>query len=110
MKKTNIRKTLKIEVNQETINMLQRLNYEVNARRETICYLLDQHKADKNDTLLTSKVFETYQSQLSDLSAEYELAKDEMIRTYVDPAIIPNIIKWNLDFNTGVLEIEYMNV
>lgn len=100
-------KNAQINVNEETVSLLQRLNYDVSSRRDTICFLLDQHKMDEDDTLLTSKVFNTYQSQLSSLSAEYELAKDEMIRTYVDESIIPNITNWNLDFSTGILNITY---
>lgn len=100
-------KNAQINVNEETVSLLQRLSYDVSSRRDTICFLLDQHKMDEDDTLLTSKVFNTYQSQLSSLSAEYELAKDEMIRTYVDESIIPNITNWNLDFSTGILNITY---
>lgn len=100
-------KTLNIEVNQDTVNLLQRLNYDVNSRRDTICYLIDQHKLDTDDSLLTSKVFETYQSQLSAADAEYQLAKDELIRTYADADIMPKITYWNLDFVTGILTVEY---
>lgn len=100
-------KKAQINVNDDTVSLLQRLNYDVSSRRDTICFLLDQHKMDEDDTLLTSKVFQSYQSQLSSLSAEYELAKDEMIRTYVDADIIPKITNWNLDFNTGILDITY---
>ena len=65
-------KNAQINVNEETVSLLQRLNYDVSSRRDTICFLLDQHKMDEDDTLLTSKVFNTYQSQLSSLSAEIE--------------------------------------
>lgn len=102
-----MRKEIKFEVNQETVNLLQRLSYEVSSRRDTICYLLDQHKLDKDDTLLTSKVFETYQKQLSSLDSEYQIAKDEMLRTYVCKDILPKIVNWNLDFSTGILLVEY---
>lgn len=100
-------KKVQIEVNPKTVSLLQRLNYDVTSRRDTICYLLDQHKLDQDDTLLTSKVFQSYQSQLSSLDAEYQLAKDEMIRTYVDESIIPKITNWNLDFGTSILYLEY---
>ena len=100
-------KKAQIEVNVETVNLLQRLNYDVSSRRDTICYLLDQHKSDPDDSLLTSKVFESYQSQLSSLDAEYQLAKDEMIRTHVDESILQKITNWHLDFGTHILSIEY---
>ena len=71
-------KKIEINITQETVNYLQRLNYEVFTREEIIAKLLEMHKDDYDDSLFTSKPFLKYSEELSRIKAEYEIAKLEM--------------------------------
>lgn len=101
-------KTIKVEINQETIDYLQRLHFEVEAHQDVIQRIIESHSADQNADILESKVFEKYSKRLSDLKAEYELAKQEVSNTYI-PDEYKEFAKWNIDFNTRIMTIEATN-
>ena len=93
-----------IEVSQEVTNYLQRLHFEVEARKDVIATLLDTHKLDENTDLLESPVFLEYSKQLSQTKAEYELAKGELDK-FIPKDILDGKFDWNLNFATSQLEI-----
>lgn len=102
-------KQIKINVTQETVNYLQRLNYEVQTREEIITKLLEMHKDDADDSLFISKPFLKYSEELSRIKAEYELAKSE-----VEKLCVPEFLygqhqyNWNIDFATNEMTIDVL--
>lgn len=71
-------KVFYLDVSQETCNYLQRLGIEVDGRLEVINRLFTTHANDADDSVLTSKPFQTYQKQYDEINAEYNLAKEEL--------------------------------
>lgn len=101
----------KIESNipQETIDYLQRLNYEVFTREEIITKLLEMHKDDEDDSLFTSKPFLKYSEELSRVKAEYEMAKLEAEKIYIPKELYgQHQYSWNIDFITNVMTVEVL--
>ena len=102
-------KTIKVNVTQETINYLQRLNYEVFTREEIITKLLEMHKNDNDDSLFTSKPFLKYSEELSRVKAEYELAKVELEKIYIPTELYgKHQYNWTIDFATNVMTIDVL--
>ena len=105
----NKNKQIKINMTQETINYLQRLNFEIVTREEIVTKLLEMHKDDKDDTLFTSKPFLKYSEELSRIKAEYELAKLEVERLCVPKVLYgQHEYSWNIDFTTNEMTIDVL--
>lgn len=79
------------------INDLERLQFEVQARRNIIGYILN------ND--IKSETFNQYHAEYIDLFRQYEKKKLEVETLYVKP-VLPTATKWELDFETGELTID----
>lgn len=103
-----IKKTIKIDVAQEMIDYLQRLNFEVMTRTEVITKLLETHKDDIDDSLFTSKPFLKYSEELSRIKAEYELAKIEVEKTYTPKELHGHTFNWSVDFQTNEMTINIL--
>lgn len=106
---TKIDNKIEINVTQETIDYLQRLNYEVLTREEIITKLLEMHKDDTDDSLFVSKPFLKYSEELSRVKAEYEMAKLEAEKIYIPKELYgQHQYNWNIDFSTNVMTIEVL--
>lgn len=102
-------KKIEINVTQEMVNYLQRLNYEVFTREEIITKLLEMHKNDTDDSLFTSKPFLKYSEELSRVKAEYEMAKLEVEKLYVPTELYgKHQYNWSVDFTTNIMTIEVL--
>ena len=102
-------KKIEINITQETIDYLQRLNFEVFTREEIITKLIEMHKDDIDDSLFVSKPFKKYSEELSRIKAEYELAKLEVEKTYIPKALYEqHEYKWDINFATNVMTIEVL--
>ena len=100
-------KKIEINIAQETINYLQRLNYEVFTREEIIAKLIEMHKDDVDDSLFVCKPFKKYSEELSRIKAEYELAKLEVEKTYIPKVLYgQHEYKWDINFSTNIMTIE----
>lgn len=100
-------KKIEINVPQEMVDYLQRLNYEVFTREEVITKLIEMHKNDIDDSLFTSKPFLKYSEELSRIKAEFELAKAEAEKLYVPKELYgKHLYNWTIDFSTNVMNIE----
>lgn len=98
---------IKIDITQEMINYLQRLNFEVQTREEIITKLLEIHKDDSDDSLFTSKPFLKYSEELSRVKAEYELAKLEVEKLYIPKVLYgKHQYNWNIDFSTNEMTVD----
>lgn len=102
-------KKVEINIAQETINYLQRLNFEVQTREEIIAKLLETHKDDADDSLFTSKPFLKYSEELSRVKAEYELVKLEVEKLYIPSELYgKHQYNWNIDFSTNIMTIDVL--
>lgn len=103
-----IKKTIKIDVPQEMVDYLQRLNFEVMTRTEIITKLLETHQNDTDESLFTSKPFLKYSEELSRIKAEYELAKIEVEKTYAPKELQGHTYNWSVDFQTNEMTIDIL--
>jgi hypothetical protein len=102
-------KYIEVIVAQETVDYLQRLNYEIFTREEIIAKLIEMHKDDTDDSLFVSKPFLKYSEELSRVKAEYELAKSEAEKLYVPEKLYgKHEYKWDLNFVTNVMTISVL--
>lgn len=102
-------KKIEINVTQEMVNYLQRLNYEVFTREEIITKLIEMHKNDADDSLFISKPFLKYSEELSRVKAEYEMAKLEVEKLYVPEVLYgKHQYNWNVDFITNIMTIDVL--
>jgi hypothetical protein len=103
------KKQIKLNIEQEMINYLQRLNFEITTREEVITKLIEVHKDDTDDSLFTSKPFLKYSEELSRVKAEYELAKIEAEKLYI-PEVLYGIhqYNWTIDFSTNEMTIDVL--
>lgn len=79
------------------IDDLERLQYEVFARKNIISYLLESNKV--------SECFEQYHKEYLEFFKLYEKKKQEVEKLYVKP-VCPMAESWNLDFMSGELTID----
>lgn len=102
-------KKIEINVTQEMVDYLQRLNYEVFTREEIITKLIEMHKNDTDDSLFVSKPFLKYSEELSRVKAEYEIAKLEAEKLYVPAELYgKHQYNWSVDFTTNIMTIEVL--
>lgn len=106
--KENDMRTLKIEIDQETVNYIERLHYEVEQRKDIIQRLIEAHANDADAAVLTSPAFRAYSSELSEFTAEYETAKIELQKMHIPAYLAGHEIKWKLDFASREMEIEIL--
>ena len=90
-------KTERIKLPEELVNYVEGLAHRTAARKDLIAFMIDHGLGE-------SEAFHKYHKEYEELYAQYEIAKDELAQTYVTQTH-PNC-KWQLNFSTGVLEIE----
>lgn len=95
----------KIKVNQETVDYLQRLHYEIESREDIIQRIIEAHALDEDAAVIRSVLFRKYQEELSELKAEYEFAKQEVTNQYIPDEVKKENVTWQLDFQTATLTI-----
>lgn len=98
-------KTIKFELPDETVNEVERCQYEVNARQGVIDRLFEKHKDDADASMLDSKPFKHFMTQLAEAEAEYEMAKNRITEEFVPDELKEHQVEWNLDFQTHEITI-----
>ena len=94
-----MQKIIKIE-NQDFVNLIESLHYEVNARKELISFIVSKDMGIDTDT------FKKYNKEYMEFYIQYMEAKNKLEEMYVRTAV-ENPMNWNLDFETGEVTIEY---
>lgn len=94
-------KIIKIE-NEELINFIESLHYEVNSRKELIAFMLNSNM--RTDTA----AYEKYNKEYKEFYVQYTEAKNKLEEMYVRTAV-KNPINWNLNFETSEVTIEYVD-
>lgn len=88
-----------IKIDEALATYIESLQYEVNARRDIISFMLER------DMDTSSKAFEQYQKEYNELFVQYTTAKDELEKRFVIPAVGDQRVGWNLDFATKEVTI-----
>ena len=92
-------KIIKIE-NEEFVNLIEALHYEVNSRRDLIAYMLN------SDMRTDTEAYEKYNKEYREFYIQYNEAKNKLEEIYVRTTV-ENPINWNLNFSTGEITINY---
>lgn len=92
-------KKIEIEVKDSVmVELLESLSLEVFSRKDVISFILS------SDVLVPdSKSFKQYHDEYQKFYKQYDVAKQEFQKLYVD--VIPNAVDWNLDFNDSLLTV-----
>lgn len=95
--KTNM-KSFEIEMTQEQVDYLQRLGMEMDVRYDIVARIIENHKNDIDDAVLTSAVFTKYHHAAAEAKLSYETAKIEFGNTYLQPIVDEKVGKENTPF------------
>lgn len=98
-------KTLTIEIPQETVNELQRCEFEINARQGVIDRYLDKYMEDEDSSAIDSKPFKHFMSLLAEAEAEFELAKQAVTDKYLPEYLKSHECEWLIDYATKIMTI-----
>ena len=90
---------VKIE-DQEFVNLIEALHYEVNSRRDLLSYMLN------SDMRTDTAAYEKYNREYMEFFVKYTQAKNKLEEIYVRTAV-EKPLNWNLDFETGEVTVEY---
>lgn len=88
---------INIEISKELCDKIEALQYEVESRKDLIAFIIS------NDMKTSSSQFERYNQEYLEFYKKYNLAKQEMVRTYFPDV---NYLSWNLDFASRTVTIE----
>lgn len=92
----------RISVDVEVVNMLQKVHYEIIARKELIATMV---KAGTNDC----KGFKEYEQAYAELLGEYEKMKRSVTESYIPEEYASEHYFWNMDFDNYELVILEVN-
>ena len=81
------------------INELEKLQYEVESRKFILAYMIN------SDMNIKSNGFKEYQEDFYKIFKNYQIKKQEVEQKFIRPKI-NNPKFWNLNFQSGELEIE----
>lgn len=98
-------RTVEVIVPQETINELQRCEFEVNSRQGVIERYLDKHMNDEDGSAIESKPFKHFMSLLAEAEAEFELAKNKVTEEFLPSYLVGHECEWIIDYQTKIMTI-----
>lgn len=101
-------KTFRITVNNELVDYLQRLDFEMAARRNVINALFDIHKTDPDASVLDSAPFKKYHKELVEATAEWEFAKKQVPEKCMPKWLNEHEYNWTLDTITKEFQIDIL--
>lgn len=88
---------MEIEISKELRNKIENLQYEVEARKDLISYMLS------SNFNTDSEQFKKYETEYHNFFVEYNKAKNELVETYLKGI---DYNSWNLDFATCIVKVE----
>lgn len=97
-------KTFNMEISEQLVDYIERLNFEVNAKERIVKTMLGD---SSYENLMENENFLKYQERYEVAFTEYEMAKREV------EAMIPkhfregHQLSWNIDFATKVFSITF---
>ena len=90
-------KRIYLNVSNETVDYLQRLDFEMAANRNIITAIFDQHKYDHDASILESAPFRKYHDQYREMTAQWEIAKKNVPETCFPEWLNKYQYNWYLD-------------
>lgn len=99
-------RTIKVLVDKEKANYLERVNYELMFTKDIIQRLIELHPDDPN--LINSATFKAYQRQGSELQAEYSLLCSEFEEKYVPASVKGHKFNWIIYNNSNEMNINIL--
>ena len=88
----------KIKITTEENIALEKLHYEVNARKSLLSYIMTMMPKDNS-------YFKQYHEEYLELYKQYEKLKLKISQKYVIPVFMDKAVTWELDFDTCELII-----
>lgn len=99
-------KVFTIIVDEELVNSLQRLSFEMEGQKRIIKELILENES--NPDFLENKAFKSYNEKYEETVAAYEIGKQEIQNLFVPKMLRESpLASWNLDFGTNVMTISY---
>ena len=92
----------KIKITAEENAALEKLHYEVNARKSLLSYIMTAMPKDNS-------YFKQYHEEYLELHKQYEKLKLNISQKYVIPAFTDKAVTWELNFDTCELIITELN-
>lgn len=90
--------SIKIEVNQDTVNYIQAISMECSSR-QSLLNTISQLQGT------ASKAFKDYHKEYVEFDAEYQLIKERLQEIYIPKKLRDLPIDWSLDFQTNLLTV-----
>lgn len=97
---------IRIPVEREKAEYLERLNYESNSMKDIVQRLIETHPNDAS--LIKGETFRTYQKQCAELCAEYNLAAAEIERQYIPEILREHKCSWNIPPNSAEMVVNIL--
>lgn len=96
-------RSFEVKVNNETVDYLERLSFEVDGMKRIIKELISDNSS--NPAILENETFLRYSKKYEERNAAYEIAKRELEQSAIPEEIRRSgaLLRWNLDFGTGIL-------
>lgn len=91
-----------IKVDEKIRDYIESIDYELGARKELVAFMLE------NNMKVNTDAFKKYQHELTEYSIKFKLAKNELEKQYVFPAIGDAKVNWRLDYSTSELTITFL--
>lgn len=88
-----------VEISDELRDYIEALAYDVESRKNIIIFALEKD-------LIHTDSFKQYQKEYQDAFVSFELAKQELEKTYVKPIIGDRQVIWDLDYSTKIITIK----
>ena len=93
------KKTIKID--EKIRDLVESYDYEYNSRKELIAFMLS------NNMDINTDAFRKYQKEMQEFLVQFNTAKEEISRKYVENLLEGRNAKWTLDYATCDLTIEF---
>lgn len=84
--------TLKISIDEGFSNYLEKLAYEVGARKDLLSFMIESK--------MNSELFDKYHDEYLEIYAEYQIAKQKLEEDYIKPLMEDGkTYDWDLNFH-----------
>ncbi len=91
-------KKFKIDIDEQVVLTIQRLDFEVQAREFIVKSLMQSDIANY-------EIFKQYHSEYVDYFSQFEIAKSMITNKYIPNALKEHETSWNIDYASKTLEI-----
>lgn len=90
-----------VKIPEDVRDRIQALQYETDSRKDLLGFMV------ANDYAIAGESFSTYHEEYQNYFVQYSIAKEEMQKQYLEPAVDGKLLNWNLDFSTCEVTCTY---